>query len=242
MCLRLMSRGVDVGLMTTPCRLARTLRGSYSSEYFISTSVFGTIANFRQLVSEIRVLIQLMRERYRYIGLLGMSSGGFQTGLAALCEEVDFLFPLITGCHLGSITWQGLITRPVRRDLEQRGINEAAPNRVWSITDLAVVGKHTKARKIKQYIALYDTVVLIRYQEELWAVYVDLGVLTCLAGTTARIFNLRSVMDDIAGVIQKETSRAGTLPACVPVWRRSVVRDFGPPGTASRLRDRFFRQ
>ena len=137
---------------------------------------------------------------------------------------------------------QWRISDRTRRDLEQRGINEAAPNRVWSITDLAVVGKHTKARKIKQYIALYDTVVLIRYQEELWAVYVDLGVLTCLAGTTARIFNLRSVMDDIAGVIQKETSRAGTLPACVPVWRRSVVRDFGPPGTASRLRDRFFRQ
>ena len=206
MCLRLMSHGVDVGLMTTPYHLARTPLGSYSGEYFISANVFWTIANFRQLVSEIRVLVQLMRERYRYIGLLGMSSGGFQTGLAALCEEVDFLFPLITGCHLGSITWQGLITRYVRHDLEQRGIDEAALNRVWSITDLAVVGQHTKARKIKQYIALYDTVVPTRYQEELWVVYGRPERFDMRSGHYSSYFYLRSVMDDIAGVIQKETS------------------------------------
>ena len=95
MSLRLLSHGIDVGLMTPPYHLARTPSESYSGEYFISANIFWTIANFRQLVAEIRVLVQLMRARYRYIGLLGMSSGGFQTGLAAVCEEVDFLFPLI---------------------------------------------------------------------------------------------------------------------------------------------------
>jgi hypothetical protein len=206
MSLLLMSRGVDVGLMTTPYHLARTPLGSYSGEYFISSNVFWTIANFRQLVSEIRVMVQLMRKRYRYIGLLGMSSGGFQTGLAAICEEVDFLFPLITGCHLGSITWQGLVTQYIRQDLEQRGIDEAALNRIWSITDLAVIGKHTQARKIKQYIALYDTVVPTRYQEKLWAVYGKPERLDMHSGHYSSYFYLRGVMNDIARVIQKETS------------------------------------
>lgn len=210
MCLRLMTHGVDVGLMTTPYHLARTPPESYSGEYFISANVFWTIANFRQLVSEIRVLIQLMRERYRYIGLIGMSSGGFQTGLAATCEEVDFLFPLITGCHLGSITWQGLITQFVRQDLEQRGIDEAALNRIWSITDLRVVGRHTKARKIKQYVALYDTVVPTRYQEELWAVYGRPDRFDMRSGHYSSYFYMRSVMDDIAAVIQEGT---GSRPA-----------------------------
>ena len=40
MCLRLMSRGIDVGLMTTPYHLARTPPGSYSGEYFISSNLF----------------------------------------------------------------------------------------------------------------------------------------------------------------------------------------------------------
>ena len=60
----------------------------------------------------------------------------------------------MTGCRLGSITWHGLITQYVTRDLKKRGIDEAALNKVWSITDLRVVGKHTKAKKIKQYVAL----------------------------------------------------------------------------------------
>ena len=206
MCLRLMSHGIDVGLLTTPYHLARTPPNSYGGEYFISANVFWTIANFRQLVSEIRVLIQLMRQRYRYIGLLGMSSGGFQTGLAALCEEVDFLFPLITGCHLGSITWQGLITQYVKRDLEQKGIDEAALNDVWSITDLRIVGAHTKAKKVKQYVSLYDTVVPTRYQEELWAVYGRPERFDMRSGHYSSYFYLRSVMDDMAAVIQAETA------------------------------------
>lgn len=206
MCLRLMSHGVDVGLMTTPYHLARTPPESYSGEYFISANIYWTIANFRQLVSEIRVLIQLMRQRYRYVGLLGMSSGGFQTGLAALCEEVDFLFPLITGCHLGSITWQGLITQYVKRDLERKGIDEAALNDVWGITDLRVVGAHTKAKKIKQYVALYDTVVPTRYQEELWAVYGKPERFDMRSGHYSSYFYLHSVMDDVAAVIQAETT------------------------------------
>ena len=205
MCLRLMSHGVDVGLMTPPYHLARTPAESYSGEYFISANIFWTIANFRQLVSEIRVMVQLMRERYRYIGLLGMSSGGFQTGLAAVCEDVDFLFPLMTGCRLGSITWRGLITRYVKRDLEQRGIDEAALNSAWSITDLHVVCRHTKAKRIKQYVALYDTVIPTRYQDDLWTVYGRPERFDMRSGHYSSYFYLRGVMDDMAAVIREGT-------------------------------------
>ena len=213
MSLRLMSHGIDVGLMTPPYHIARTPLESYSGEYFISANLFWTIANFRQLVAEIRVLVQLMRTRYRYIGLLGMNSGGFQTGLAAVCEEVDFLFPLITGCRLGSITWQGLITQYVKRDLERRGIDEAALNRVWSITDLHVVGKHTKAKRIKQYVALHDSVVPTRFQENLWAVYGRPERFDMQSGHYSSYFYMRSVIDDIAGVVHDTLRRSARAPA-----------------------------
>jgi hypothetical protein len=142
--------------MTKPYHQARAPEGSFSGEYFISANLFWTIANFRQCVSEIRAVLRHMRPRYETIGLFGMSSGGFQAGLAATCEPVDFHFPFITGCQLGSITWHGLITQYVRRDLERKGVDEASLNRVWSITDLDVVGRFSQARHVRHSIANGD--------------------------------------------------------------------------------------
>ena len=140
MCRSWAARGIDAGLMTKPYHQARAPEGSFSGEYFISANLFWTIANFRQCVAEIRAVLRHMRPRYEAIGLFGMSSGGFQAGLAATCEPVDFHFPFITGCQLGSITWHGLITQYVRHDLERKGVTEDALNKVWSITDLEVAG------------------------------------------------------------------------------------------------------
>ena len=68
------------------------------------------------------------------------------------------------------------------------------------------MGRHTKARTIKQYVALYDTVVPTRYQEELWVVYGRPARFDMRSGHYRSYFYLRSVMDDIAGVIQEGTS------------------------------------
>ncbi len=76
--------GVDVGLLTVPYQQARTPESAYTGEYFISANIFWTIANFRHLVAEIRQLLQYMRDYYQHVGLIGMSSGGFQTALASI--------------------------------------------------------------------------------------------------------------------------------------------------------------
>jgi hypothetical protein len=200
---RLLKMGVDVGLLTKPFHQARTPSGSYSGEYFISANVFWTIANFRQLVAEIRLLIQYMRAHYDHIGLLGMSSGGFQAGLAANCENVDFLFSLITGCHLGSITWNGRLTQYVRRDLERRGVNEQDLTKAWSITDQAVLGHNCRARYRKHYISLFDTVVPTEYQIKLWEVYGKSDRRDLRSSHYSVYFLLNSVVDDIGTFIKR---------------------------------------
>src|SRR5262249_21419028 len=96
MCARLVHHGIDAGLLTKPFHQQRTPAGARSGEYFISSNLFWTIANFRQFTAEIRLLVQYMRRRYDYVGLIGLSSGGFQAGLASDCEDVDFLFPVMT--------------------------------------------------------------------------------------------------------------------------------------------------
>lgn len=194
----LVSGGIDVALLTPPYHLERTPTECYSGELFISANLLWTVENFRQLTAEIRLLVQQMRRHYDYVALIGISSGGFQAGLASLGEPVDALIPIMTGCRLGSITFHGISARYVRRDCEQRGVDEAALNRAWSICDLDVVGHATRARHIKQYIMRYDSLVPTQYQEALWEVYKRPDRCDVPSSHYGVYFYLRSICEDIA--------------------------------------------
>jgi Alpha/beta hydrolase domain containing 18 len=202
MCARLVRHGIDAGLLTKPFHQQRTPAGARSGEYFISSNLFWTIANFRQFTAEIRLLVQYMRRHYDYVGLIGLSSGGFQAGLASDCEDVDFLFPVMTGSMLGSVTWHGRLTRGIRRLLEDRGISEADLNKVWSITDQAVLGRHCRARFRKQYISLFDRVVPTEYQMKLWEVYGKPDRCLLEASHYSFYFSRGGVIDDIAEYVR----------------------------------------
>jgi len=201
MCRRLRQHGVDVALLTVPFHQARTPAKSFNGEYFISANLFLTIQNFRQFVAEIRLVTQFLRTRYEQLGIIGMSSGGFQAGLAAICEPFDYLFPVITGCHLASIAWHGWNTQFLRRDLEHRGITEQGFARAWQIIDLAVVGHHCQAKIIKNYIALHDRVIPTRYQFDLWRVYGQPAHMLLPASHYSSYFYRHEVVDDIARVV-----------------------------------------
>jgi hypothetical protein len=202
MCARLVDHGIDAGLLTKPFHQQRTPRGVRSGEYFISSNLFWTIANFRQFTAEIRLLVQYMRSHYDYVGLIGLSSGGFQAGLASDCDDVDFLFPIMTGCLVGSVTWHGRLTRQIRRALECRGITEEDLNRVWAITDQAVLGRHCRAKFRKQYISLHDRVVPTAYQLKLWEVYGKPDRSLLEASHYSFYFCRNRVIDDIAHYVQ----------------------------------------
>lgn len=203
MCYRLQRRGIDAGLMTVPYQHARTPAGSYTGEYFISANIFWTIANFRHFVSEIRLLIQYMRNHYKYVGLIGWSSGGFQTALASNCEEVEFLFSCATGCQLGSITWHGLITQLLRKSLETKGINEDSLNKVWSITDEINLAKHCKAKYRKNYITLYDKVIPPECQFKLWDVLGKPDKTELHCSHSSSYFVVNTVIDDMARFVRR---------------------------------------
>jgi hypothetical protein len=202
MCARLVQHGIDAGLLTKPFHQQRTPVGARSGEYFISSNLFWTIANFRQFTAEIRLLLHYMRHYYDYVGLIGLSSGGFQAGLASDCDAVDFLFPIMTGCVLGSVTWNGLLTAQIRHDLERRGITEAELNQVWSITDQAILGRHCRAKFRKQYISLYDRVVPTEYQMKLWEVYGKPDRFLLKTSHPSFYFLRNAVIDDIAKYVR----------------------------------------
>jgi hypothetical protein len=200
-CRTLAECGTDVLLLTVPYHLERAPSGTWSGEYFISQNVFWTVANFRQLVAEIRALVRLVRADYDRVGLIGVSSGGFQAGLATLGEDVDFLFPIMTGAELGAIAWESLLTHEVKAALIARGVSRDALSRAWSITDLNVVGRHSLARRMRQYVTLYDAVMPLRYQERLWHVYGEPPRVDLPTSHYSAVFSLPRVLREIASTL-----------------------------------------
>jgi len=170
-CSRFLDKGIDTCLLIKPFHQQRTPKGFFSGELFISHNVFLTVKNFQQFVAEIRFLLQHFRTKYKYVGLIGLSSGGFQSGLALDTEYADFYFPVITGARLGSIAWNGTLSVFLREQVSQKGLTESDLNKVGAVADQYYIGHNCQAKYIKQFLSLYDEVVPTENQYLLWEIY-----------------------------------------------------------------------
>jgi hypothetical protein len=196
-CKKLLKKGIDTIVPTAPFHMERAPTNSMSGEYFISGNIYWTIANFRQFADELIELVSYYKEKYKYIGIIGMSSGGFQAGLALTSIPVDFYFPFITGAKLGSITWEGQLTKFVKQDIIKKGISESELNKVWGIADQANLGKYCKATYIKQFISLYDIIVPTKFQYKLWEIYNRPEKIELKCGHNSSIFCFNTVVEEI---------------------------------------------
>ncbi|MEP6465460.1 MAG: alpha/beta hydrolase family protein [Parafilimonas sp.] len=196
-CQQLLKSGIDSCLLVKPFHQQRTPANLYSGELFISAHIFLTIMNFRQLVAEIRFLMDHFRKQYKRIGIIGMSSGGFQAGLAVDVEPVDFYFPIITAAKLGSTTWQSIFTQYIKKDLAKKGIDEEQLNKAWAITDQFYLGHNCKAKYIKQFISLYDEAVPTKYQYLLNDIYNNPAVVKMKCAHNSVIFYFDKIAKEI---------------------------------------------
>jgi hypothetical protein len=208
MCRQFLENNIDSCLVTKPFHQERKIPNTFSGELFISGNIFLTIMNFRQLVAELRFLISHFRKTYKTLCLLGMSSGGLQAALAADVEEVDFYFPIITGAKLGSITWEGKLTRFVKEAIVKKGITEDELNKAWAIADQFYLGSNCKAKNIKQFISLYDQIVPAKYQYLLWEIYNKPELYEMHCGHDSIFFYFKRIVQQIFNFIA-ERKRTG---------------------------------
>lgn len=196
-CLKFSKSGIDCLLPVKPYHQERTPKDFYSGELFISANQLFTVSNFRQYVSELRQMVNYNRNKYKKIGVVGMSSGGFQAGLLATVEDLDFYFPFITGAELGSITWDGSLTRFVKRDLIEKGVTRNKLNNIWAIADQKYLGHNCRAKYIKQYISRYDKVVNTKYQLILNSIYKNSPAFYINSAHTSVYFSFNSIIRDM---------------------------------------------
>ena len=207
MCKQFLKNDIDCCLVTKPFHQERKVPGTFSGELFISGNIFLTVMNFRQQVAELRFLINRFRQTYKYIGVIGISSGGFQGALACDVEEIDFYFPIITGAKLGSIAWQGKLTKFVKQDIARKGVSEEQLNKAWAIADQLYLGKHCKAKHIKQFISLYDPIVPTQYQVLLWHIYNRPDVFEMRCGHISTFFYFNRIVREITNFIRERKTK-----------------------------------
>jgi hypothetical protein len=161
--------------------------------------------NFRQFVAEIRFLIHHFRKKYKRIGIIGMSSGGFQAGLTINVEPVDFYFPIITAAKLGTLTWQSIFTRYIKQELITKGIDEDQLNKAWAITDQLYLGHNCKAKYIQQFISLYDEAVATKCQYLLNDIYHHPDTVEMKCGHSSVIFYFHTIAREIIQSVREHS-------------------------------------
>jgi len=102
-------RGLDVALLTLPYHGARTPSDArFSGEYFAVPDVSRLSEAMREAVYEIRRVIHWRREETGApVGVLGLSLGGYLAALTAgLCDDLDFVIPIVPPVCIGDLAWR----------------------------------------------------------------------------------------------------------------------------------------
>ena len=112
-------RGLDVALFTLPYHGARTPTDArFSGEHFAVPDVGRLSEAMREAIYEIRRVMHWRREETGApVGVLGLSLGGYLAALAAgLCDDLDFVIPIVPPVCIGDLAWRFFTqTRHYRR-------------------------------------------------------------------------------------------------------------------------------
>jgi hypothetical protein len=101
-------RGLDVALVTLPYHGARTPSDArFSGEHFAVPDVSRLSEAVREAVYEVRRVVHWRREETGApVGLLGLSLGGYLAALmAGLCDDLDFVVPIVPPVCIGDLAW-----------------------------------------------------------------------------------------------------------------------------------------
>jgi pimeloyl-ACP methyl ester carboxylesterase len=102
-------RGLDVALLTLPYHGARTPADSrFSGEHFAVPDVGRLGEAVREAIYEVRRVTHWLREESGApVGVLGLSLGGYLAALAAgLCDDLDFVVPIVPPVSMGDLAWR----------------------------------------------------------------------------------------------------------------------------------------
>ena len=102
-------RGLDVALLTLPYHGARTPKDArFSGQRFAAADPSVLNEAVRRAVFDVHAVRGWLREQTGLpVGLLGLSLGGYLASLmAGLCDDLDFVIPMVPPVCLGDLAWR----------------------------------------------------------------------------------------------------------------------------------------
>jgi hypothetical protein len=111
-------RGLDVALLTLPYHGARTPPGArFSGQQFAATDPAALNDAVRRAVYDVHAMRGWLREQTGLpVGLLGLSLGGYLASLmAGLCDDLDFVMPMVPPVCMGDLAWRFVERSRVQR-------------------------------------------------------------------------------------------------------------------------------
>jgi hypothetical protein len=160
--------GLESLFLVMPYHLRRAPAGSWSGEYMISGDVVRTAESFQQTVVELRAILPWVRQFSPYVGFFGMSLGGIIGHLAMTVESFPAGVTLLASGNSAGVTWEGRMTHYVRADIERAGIDRRELERIWAITNPALLARHNKVKNLLMMAGKFDQIVLPKFTLELW--------------------------------------------------------------------------
>jgi hypothetical protein len=167
LCRDLARHQVSSALLTLPFHWERAPAGSPSGGYFMSGNPVWTSAAFRQALIDGRGVLGLLRGRGVPVGVLGFSLGGIIAHILMALEPLDFGASTFAGGNTAGIVWDGVLTRPYRRVMEQAGITRDRLSALWASGNPTRYARR-RPRRMLMLNASYDLCVLPRFTDELW--------------------------------------------------------------------------
>lgn len=116
---RFLKAGINVAMIELPYHLKRRPRRAGAVNDFLSEDLRSTVLAAKQAVMDIRMLLAWLREQgCRETGLLGVSLGGWLTGLVATHDaNVSFAILNVPVSRMDRVVNELAFTEPIRRSL-----------------------------------------------------------------------------------------------------------------------------
>ena len=187
-----------------PYHMERCDKSNYSGEYFYSANISRTLKSIRQSVSDIRALIEYLKQNNNKVVIIGLSLGGLVGNLIAGYEEnIDLLISIFPGNNLAFTTFESEVGKYVKKDFLEKSFDFNKLNEIWTIINPSLKKPVIDLNKILLIHGNYDKYVLYKDTQEIsenWGIKNEL--LKC--GHSGIVINKKEIKNKVMDFIDKE--------------------------------------
>lgn len=161
----IVAAGACAHILELPYHHRRTPSGSFSGDLFHTVDLALTKHAVQQAVSDVRVLLHLLRVAGAAVtGVLGFSLGAWIGGLVACCEpQLRFALLGMPPSHLNELVWSSKLGVQLRRHFMAKAWSPASTAEFYAAVDPFSYRPLLAPERLQLYAAEFDTLIALEH-------------------------------------------------------------------------------